>query len=60
VNGGGRKGKLVDIEQAIIDEIAAGNYYSRQQIVDMIEEKFGIRASQSAVDRLLKKTASNA
>jgi hypothetical protein len=60
VNGGGRKSKLADIGQEVIDEIAAGNYYSRQQIVDMIEEKFGIKTSRSAVDRLLKKTASNA
>jgi transposase len=60
VNGGGRKSKLADIGQEVIDEIAAGNYYSRQQFVDMIEEKFGIKTSRSAVDRLLKKTASNA
>jgi transposase len=59
VEGGGRKRKLAGIEQGIIDEINAGNYHSRQQIVDMIEEKFGIRTSTSAVGRLLKKTGSD-
>jgi transposase len=60
VRGGGRKGKLKDIEDAIVDEIEANNYHSRQQIADMIHEKHGIKISVSAVGKLLKKKASNA
>jgi transposase len=55
---GGRKGKLVDFEQAIVDEIRENNYHSHQQIADMIEEKHGIKVSLPAVGRLLKKTKS--
>jgi len=59
VSGGGRKSKLQDLEDAIIDEIEKNNYHSRQQIVDMIYEKYGIKTSISAVSRLLKKKGSN-
>jgi transposase len=55
VGGGGRKSKLEDVENAIIEEIETNNYHSRQQIIDMIQEKYGIKTSLSAVSRLIKK-----
>ena len=56
--GGNVKGKLEAHEAAIVNEIEAGNYTNRQQIIDMIHEKFGIKTSLTAVSNLLKKTAS--
>jgi transposase len=56
--GSGRIGKAKGFESAIAEELEKNNYHSRQQIADMIFEKFGIRMSVSAVGRLLKKTAS--
>jgi transposase len=56
VGGGGRKSKLSDVEENIIEEIEKNNYNSRQQIADMIKDKFGIEISVSAVGRFLKKT----
>lgn len=59
VSGGGRKSKLVNIESAILEEINNNDYHSRQQIADMIKEKFGVTVSVDSVARLLKKTVSN-
>jgi transposase len=59
VGGGGRKGKLIDVEDSIAKEINSNNYHSHQQIADMIQEKYGIKVSLSVVSRLLKKTGSN-
>ena len=59
VGGGGRKRKLVDVEDAIIEEINDNNYHSHQQIADMIWEKFGIKVSLPVISRLLKKNGSN-
>ena len=56
VKGGGQKSKVKDVETEIIDEIEKNNYTSRQEIADMIYEKFGIKISVWAVGRLLKKT----
>ena len=56
VGGGGRKRKLVDVEEAIIEEINKNNYHSHQQIADMISEKYGIKVSLPVISRLLKKT----
>ena len=56
VCGGGRKSKLKDVETAVIEEIEKNNYHSRQQIADMIQEKYGIKISVNSVGRLLKKT----
>ena len=56
VGGGGRKRKLKDLESAIVGEIERNNYHSRQQIADMILEKYGIKVSLPVVGRLLKKT----
>ncbi len=53
--GRGRKGKAADVETEVIDEVKKGNYHTRQQIVDMIKEKFHISMSVSAVGKLLKK-----
>ena len=55
----GRPGKAKGIESAITEELEKNNYHNRQQVADMIFEKFGIRMSVSAVGKLLKKTASS-
>lgn len=60
VGGGGRKSKLKDMETSIVEEISNNNYHSKQQIVDMIQEKYNIQTSISAVSNLLKKTRLNA
>jgi transposase len=57
-HGGGRVGKATGFESAIVEELEKNNYHTRQQVADMIFEKFGIRMSVSAVGKLLKKTAS--
>jgi transposase len=54
-HGGGRIGKAKGFEAAIAEELEKNNYHTRQQIADMILEKFGIRMSVSAVGKLLKK-----
>jgi len=55
VGGGGRKRKLADVEDAIIEEINSNNYHSQQQIADMVLEKYGIKVSLPVISRLLKK-----
>jgi transposase len=57
-HGGGRTGKAKGFETAIAEELEKNNYHTRQQVADMILEKFGISMSVSAVGKLLKKTAS--
>ena len=59
VGGGGRKRRLIDVEQAIIDEVNEGTYHTHQQIVDMTEKKFGLKVSSATIRRLLKKTESS-
>jgi transposase len=59
VAGGGRKRKLLDLEESIVKEINNNNYHSHQQIADMIHEKYGIRVSLPVIGRLLKKTESD-
>ena len=54
----GRKRKTAGVEEQIVAELEQGNYHTRQQIADMIREKFPITVSLPAVGRLLKKTAS--
>jgi transposase len=56
--GGGRPGKAKGIESAIAEELERNNYHNRQQVADMILDKFGISMSVSAVGKLLKKTVS--
>jgi transposase len=56
--GSGRIGKAKGFEGAIAEELENNNYHTRQQVADMILEKFGIKMSVSAVGRLLKKTVS--
>jgi transposase len=58
-NGSGSRSKTKGLEDEIIAEVERGNYHTRQQIADMIEKKFQIKVSVTAVARLLKKTASN-
>lgn len=55
--GSGKKSKTADVESEILLELEKNNYHTRQQIADMIWEKFHIRISVSAVGKLLKKTA---
>lgn len=58
-SGSGRRGKAAGIEKQILAELESGNYRTRQEIADMIEDKFHIKVSRSCVGRFLKKTASN-
>ena len=55
--GSGKKSKTADVESEIVAELEQNNYHTRQQIADMIWEKFHIKISVSAVGKLLKKTA---
>jgi len=57
--GGGRPGKAKGLENAIAEELEKNNYHTRQQVADMILDKFGVSMSVSAVGKLLKKTASS-
>ena len=54
-SGSGRRRKTAGIEEQIIAEVESNNYHTRQQIADMVEEKFHVRISRSSVGRLLKK-----
>lgn len=56
--GSGKKSKTFGLEREILQEIEKNNYHTRQQIADMIQEKFHVQVSVTAVGRLLKKTAS--
>lgn len=56
--GSGKKSKTASFEDEIIAEIEQNNYHTRQQIADMIQEKFHVQVSVATVGRLLKKTAS--
>ncbi len=58
-SGSGRKCKSEEIEEQILAELETDNYHTRQQIADMVKEKFHVSISRSSVGRLLKKTASN-
>lgn len=58
IRGGGRRSKTAGLEDEILAELEKGNYQTRQQIADMILEKFHISMSPSAVGNFLKKTAS--
>ena len=55
-SGSGQKSKTSGIEREIVAEIEKGNYHTRQQIADMIEEKFHVSVSVATVGRFLKKT----
>lgn len=54
-SGSGRRRKSAGIEEQILAEIETNNYHTRQQIADMVEEKFHVSISRSSVGRLLKK-----
>lgn len=56
--GSGQKSKISGVETEILKELEQNNYHTRQQIADMIKEKFQIQISVSAVGKFLKKTAS--
>jgi transposase len=59
VSGGGRKRKLADVEVQVVADINNGTFHTRQQIADMIHEKYGIKVSLPAIGRLVKKTESS-
>ena len=40
IRGGGRKAKSAGIEKEILNELEKSNYHIRQQVADMIKEKF--------------------
>lgn len=48
-SGSGRQGKCAGIEQQILAELESGNYRTRQEIADMIEDKFHVKVSRSCV-----------
>ena len=54
--GSGSQSKIAGLEAEIVAEIEKNNYHTRQQIADMIEEKFHIHISVATVGRFLKKT----
>jgi transposase len=54
-HGSGRTGKVKGFEDAIVEELEKNNYHTRQQIADMLLEKFGISLSVSGVGKFLKK-----
>ena len=54
-HGSGRTGKAKGFESDIVEELEKNNYHTRQQVADMILEKFSIKMSVSAVGKLLKK-----
>lgn len=56
--GSGQRSKTSGLEAEIIAEIGRNNYHTRQQIADMVQEKFHVQISVATVGRLLKKTAS--
>lgn len=56
--GSGKKSKTNGLEAEILQEIEKNNYHTRQQIADMIQEKYHVQVSVTAVGRLLKKTGS--
>ncbi len=56
--GCGRKSKTAGLERQIVEELEKGNYHTRQQVADMIDEKFHVKVSVSAVGKMLKKTES--
>ena len=43
VGGGGRKGKLKDMEKFIIEKIERNNYHTQQEIADMVYDEYGTR-----------------
>lgn len=51
----GRKTKTANVENQIVEELENGEYHTRQQIADMINEKFKIKISLPSVGKLLKK-----
>ncbi len=53
--GRGRKAKTANMETEILEELGKGNYHTRQQIADMVKEKFQITISVSAIGKFLKK-----
>jgi hypothetical protein len=57
--GGNVESKLADYEETIITDIETGNYSNRQQIIDMIYEKHGVKTSLTALSKLLKKKESS-
>lgn len=47
--------KTAGLEAEILEELNRGNYHTRRQIADMIQDRFGITLSLSSVSRLLRR-----
>jgi transposase len=56
ISGGGRKGILSVLEKEIVDEVNQNTYHTRQQVADMIYDKYRLKVSPKTVGKLLKKT----
>lgn len=50
--GSGKRRRTAGLEDEIIAEIERNNYHTRQQIADMIQEKFHVQVSVATVGRL--------
>jgi hypothetical protein len=57
-HGSGRTGKVNGFEDAIVEELEKNNYHTRQQIADMLLEKFGIKKVCFSSREVSKKKAS--
>ena len=55
IGGGGRKGILSGLEKEIVDEVNQNTYHTRQQVADMIFNKYRLKVSPQTVGKLLKK-----
>ena len=53
--GSGRRRKTAGIEEEIFLELDKGGYNTNQQVVDMLGEKFGIKASVNLASRLVRR-----
>ena len=53
--GSGRKKKTEGMEEQVYLELDTGKYRTHQQVVDMLKEKFGIKASVNLASRLVKR-----
>ncbi|MBQ7497242.1 MAG: hypothetical protein IJU00_05350 [Selenomonas sp.] len=54
-SGSGRKKKTEGIEEQVWAELDTGKYSTHKAVADMLEEKFGIKASVNLAARLVKR-----
>ena len=58
VGGGGREGKLQNVEEIIAETIENNDFHTQQEIADMIYKEHKIKVHRSTVSRFLKKNIS--